>query len=51
MMIQWCMICNAAPASGILEVLNKDTMENELWPCCNNCVNNIDERDWIDNAL
>jgi hypothetical protein len=49
--IMWCMLCNEAPAEGILEVYNKENHEIDYWPCCNACVNSLNDKDWITNAL
>lgn len=51
MMIHWCELCNNAPSEGVLEVVDKKTQEKLFMRCCTSCVENIDESDWIDNAI
>ena len=51
MMLHWCEICNKAPAEGVLEVIQRDTKEHTFMQCCERCVNNLEETDWIENAI
>lgn len=51
MMIHWCEICQSAPAEGVLEVINKADMERTYMQCCEECVNNLEDTDWIENAI
>lgn len=51
MIIHWCELCAHAPSDGILEVIDKETMEKDFKQCCLECVNNLDSSDWIENAI
>lgn len=51
MMIHWCEICNMAPAEGVLEVIRREDMEKAFMQACNACVNNLEDTDWIENAI
>lgn len=51
MFIHWCEICNHAPSDGILEVVRLGETELSPMHACQACVDNLDESDWIENAL
>lgn len=51
--IEWCGICNSAPADGTLEIVEKSTGERITLNACNYCVDKIkhNESKLIENGL
>ena len=46
--IQWCEICNAYPAQGMLTVIRTGEVTPSIMMCCQKCVDDLDDSDWID---
>lgn len=51
--VKWCNICNARPADGVLELLERQTNELVPYDACDECVGKIlnNEIDWIENKI
>jgi hypothetical protein len=46
--IQWCWLCNAAPADGVLKIiLTGEYVTTDIW-ACNDCVKEIKDEDWLE---
>lgn len=50
-MVQWCEVCNNAPAQGILTVIRRGETEQSFMHACLKCVNSLEDTDWIENAI